>query len=518
MLIDANQIGDGDIVETEICIIGAGPAGISCAAEFLDSSTSVCLLESGGHRVEPKTQALAGGSVTGQKYFPLVSTRARVFGGTSIHWSGWCRPLDRIDFEERPWIPYSGWPLTLESLTDFYARAQQVCDVGPFRYDLADWPHGDEPVLGEHSERLATKVIQFGPPTRFGQKYRSAFEASENVRVILHSNVLNFDADPSARHVDTVSVATLSGKRFQVRAKSFVMATGGLENARLLLLSDQVQSNGLGNDHDLVGRFFMNHTFVPGGFIVGAGSGDGSSVYSRQTARGSADETGTSVQAYLTFRRSVQAREQIANVSFNLGQSDLSSLIYGSGPDHEWYEKVGLTVRNLDEVIRGAFNRTYAKFDSEKRQTVFALTNITEQTPNPTSRVTLSSEVDQLGQRRMNLDWRLNDIDLASLKRSHTILGAELARLGHGRIVTNLDDVDGWPQEYIGDWHHIGTTRMSDDASQGVVDADCKVHGIDNLFIAGSSVFPTSGYANPTLTIVALALRLADHIKSRVIA
>ncbi|MDH5241760.1 MAG: GMC family oxidoreductase [Gammaproteobacteria bacterium] len=513
MIIDSRQVENGATLEADICIIGSGPAGISLAAEFLGTAIDVCILESGGEQPDAETQLLAGGLSTGHRYFSLMSTRLRMFGGTSGHWTGWCRPLDRIDFEARPWIPYSGWPLEFDELTEFYDRAQTVCDLGPYGYKLSDWlPAGNDHLLKE-SAGLDAKVIQFSPPTRFGPKYKRQIEESTNVIACLHANVTQINASPTGTEVESVSVATLTGRNFHVKAKTVVLAAGGLESPRLLLMSDSIQKEGLGNGKDVVGRYFMNHTFLPVGFVVGSHLAEGDSSFVQ--FQGVHQQSGgpARVQAYLAVSPEVQARERIANVSFNLVPTDLSTLIYGSDDNATWFEKLGLTIRNFDEVFLGAANRAYARFNPDKLQPVYSILSITEQTPNPASRVTLVSERDALGQRLLNLEWRLSDIDFFSWKRSHVIIGAELARAGSGRIVSDVMERDAWPDGYIGDWHHMGTTRMSDSDREGVVDRNCRVHGISNLYIAGSSVFPTSGYANPTLTIVALSLRLADHLK-----
>ena len=513
MLIDASDLTDGQTVTADICVIGAGPAGISLANEFLGTSASVCVLESGGLQVEADTQALAGGTSGGQRYVPLQTTRLRMFGGTSGHWGGWCRPLDRIDFRERPWIPHSGWPLTRDVLDEYYARAQGLFDVGPNRYRLSDWFDVEERCFGSQSPDLSASVIQVSP-TRFGEKYRDAFSAAENLTVILHANVLAIDTDPGAGHVSGLQVAHVSGRRFSVVADRYVVAAGGLENPRLLLLSDHVQPEGLGNGNDNVGRYFMNHTFVPSGSVIRTRPVENDSLFTEHTDATRFGQP-TRLQAYLTLSERLQEREEIANVSFNLAGSDFSSALFGFGGRSGFLDTASAIVGNLDEVIRGSVNRAYSKLDPGAHQPVYSIINITEQTPNPDSRVTLSDELDGLGQRRLHLDWRLKDIDLRSMARGQTLLGAELARYGMGRVMNDVNLWDGWPNDYIGDWHHMGTTRMSVDPADGVVDLNCRVHGIDNLYVAGSSVFPTGGYSNPTLTIVALALRLADHFKTK---
>lgn len=516
MMIDGKKVDKNSIHQSDICIIGAGPAGISLAKEFESSSLSLCLVESGGLELDFDNQALAAGESVGQKYYDLDTTRLRVFGGTSLHWSGWCRPLDDIDFKKRDWVADSGWPIGLDDLQEYYQRSQPLFQLGDFKYLPQDWDFSQAPPLDFQDSKLVNRLIHFSPPTKFGEHYRESLTKAKNIKVFLNSNVASINANQDGSHVTDIAIKCLGGNEFKIKAKYFVVAAGGLENARLLLLSNNVNKAGLGNSNDVVGRYFTNHIFLDtGGFILPDSRTNDKFYISRSTVS-DAQKREVSVRGYVNFKAQAQQLAQMLNVSFNIHSSDISSVFLKDEHDDKWYSDIARVVSNMDELARGAFNRLHAKFDPEEKENIYKLINIAEQSPNRDSRVGLSDKLDPLGQPQLKLDWRLQELDLLSIERAHKVFGAELARLGIGRFVNPLEASEGWPAEYLGDWHHMGTTRMHNSPKLGVVDSNCKLHDVDNCFIAGSSVFPTSGCSNPTLTIVALALRLADHIKAKI--
>lgn len=268
MIIDARSVPKGKTIETDVCIIGAGAAGITLAREFIGQSFRVCLLESGGFEFDEDTQSLCDGETIGLPYTPLKAARVRYFGGTTNHWHGWCRPLDEIDFESRDWIPHSGWPFGKSHLFSFYERAQSICQLKPVPYDVKFWEAETASSLPFASSRVNTAVFRFSPPTRFGEVYRDQIARARNISTYLHANVTEIDNNEHARTVTRLRVTCLPGNQFWVSATIFILAAGGIENARLLLLSNKLQSAGLGNQNDLVGRFFMDHVGVASGAVI----------------------------------------------------------------------------------------------------------------------------------------------------------------------------------------------------------------------------------------------------------
>ncbi len=508
--------GDG-VIECDLCIAGAGAAGIALAREFIGRRERVLVLESGGFEAEDATQNLYAGPNLGHPYFDLDAARARYFGGSTVHWGGFCTPYDPIDFTVRDWMPYSGWPITRADIEPYYPQANEMLDLGPFDYNPKGTPRGDA-LLPFSTEVLRHKLWRYSGPTNFGEKYRAELEAAENVEVLLHANLLEIDTDDQARTVTAFPIASLEGHRAKVRAKRYVLALGGIENPRLLLSSNRVIPAGLGNANDLVGRFFMEHPQITAAMVV-IEREDWIEAYQTQTW------DGQEVHVGLQPSPAVQEREHLLNSAIMFGpklQARARSKGYHSL--HKIKEDLGegqipedfayhlwQVITDIGGVIEGAWE----KVDPKTYLVVQA-----EQSPNPDSRVTLIDERDALGMRRAALAWRFNPIDKRTIRTLAKSIGKELGRLGAGRLqleewLRDEKDDTTWTEYVVGVYHHIGTTRMADDPSRGVVDADCRLFGTDNFYIAGSSVFPTGGCANPTLTVVAMALRLAAHLKTR---
>jgi choline dehydrogenase-like flavoprotein len=565
MLIDARTIPTDDTVEADVCIIGAGAAGITLARELAGRPFRVCLLESGDLQLSADTQSLYAGENIGLPYFPLDTARYRFFGGATNYWGGTCRPFDPIDFEARPWVPYSGWPIQRSDLQPYYERARPICQVPSDRWDLADWRNEDPfPPLPLSGSRVVTRFAQVvaGARRSFGKVYRAEIERAEHVVAFLNANVTEIAPNEAASTVTSVRVACLSGNTFTVKARLFVLATGGIENARLLLLSNKTQPAGLGNQHDLVGRFFMDHPRFVAGTIIPANRQLETRFYDQHPVNE------TILKGYLSLSEETLRAEHMVDVQMRL--SPIYDAAYHESLDSEAATALEYMVHKLKfEQIPDNFGQhlanvvddlmswhehffavaplplpkpeVYSKIiqsEPQEREHLIAellgdiayigykklagsmpieyieLVARIDPAPNPGSHVTLGSKRDQLGQRRVQLDWRLSPIDKRSVRRALEIVGMELGRAGLGRLQIGIDDSDtAWPADLAGGWHHMGTTRMSEDPRQGVVDKNCRVHGISNLCIAGSSVFPTAGSGTPTMTLVSLALRLADHIK-----
>ena len=268
---DARTLEDGALIEGDLCIVGAGAAGISMAMEWIGTPYTVILLEGGGFNYEPQMQALYAGKSIGDPYqVPLEAARLHYFGGTTGHWGGWCAPMDPIDFKKRDWVPHSGWPFQKEHLDPFYERAQAYVELGPYVYDAADYEARYPPRkrLPFDEEKIWTKMWQFSPPTRFGTRYRDTIIEAKNLHLYTYANVTEIEANESVRAVTGLRAQTIDGKRHRVRARRYVLACGSIQNARVLLASNAQAPAGLGNDHDLVGRFFMEHFEMGGAQLI----------------------------------------------------------------------------------------------------------------------------------------------------------------------------------------------------------------------------------------------------------
>jgi len=443
------------------------------------------------------------------------------------------RPLDPWDFEKRDWIPNSGWPFGLKELEPYYAKSHKLLQIGPNNFDPDHW----EKAVGRNDVRrlplvsgmVRDTISQFSPPSRFGKLYRSDLKQSEQIRVYLYANVVSIDTEETASTATCVQVKTLSGRSMQVSAKVFVLATGGIENPRLLLASNKVQAAGLGNGNDLVGRYFMDHPRLYSGKVNFTRQWSRNKLYDikyhYQNASVSAD--GIKIAAQLSLVESVLKKEKLLNsrvwfssifpgegseaaqALFRCKQALLQKELPGWDPAQDM---VTMMSHPIDTFLYGFTRLVQPR--SLIKGVEFEI--ITEPEPDPSSRITLSpTKLDQLGMPRVCIDWRLGTNVQRTVDRTLEIIANDMRSSGIASV--DLDPaIEGkpWPArlEKEGTWHHMGTTRMHESPKQGVVDSDCKVHGMSNLYVAGSSVFPTAGANFPTITIAALTLRLSEHI------
>jgi choline dehydrogenase-like flavoprotein len=539
MIIDSRTIDDSATFQTDLCIIGAGAAGISIALEFLSKSYNVILLESGGIRSDPMTQSLYDGKNVGLSYYRLDEARSRYFGGSTNCWGGHCRPLDSLDFKKRDGVPNSGWPFGKEELDPYYERSHSLLKLGPFEYDEGKWSQkmakDDIFLFPLDRECLHNVISQINPNAKFGDIYRARLSEAVNIKIMLFSNASKIQTNDTATHVTGVRVETLNGKRFTISARIIVLAAGGIENARLLLLSNQIQKTGLGNGRDLVGRYFMDHPRIRSDIVrINAQQRhrrlyDASMVLSHAAyfsgeARISAHVAPTSeCQRKLSIPNSrtyLEARYMSGMSKAYLAVRAISRQVKGRARfGYPFGEIARAIVRVVPTIVVNAPQAIIGILDVRLNPGFvtrdFEIETVIEPVPNYDSRVTLSSARDQLGLNKVEVDWQLTDRDKLHFILLHKLLMGEMTRQGVLEFAKEpADPAEIWPKNIVGCWHHMGTTRMDSDPTKGVVDANCRVHGISNLFIAGSSVFPTAGSDMPTITIVALALRLARELEA----
>jgi choline dehydrogenase-like flavoprotein len=518
MILDARSIPSGTTIDTEVCIVGAGAAGITLAREFINAPFRVVLLESGGMDFEMPTQELYEGQSIGPPFIPLTASRLRYFGGTTNHWGGYCLPLDAIDFEPRDNFPNHGWPFSKAHLDPWYARAQVVCRLGRYDYQPSNWGIPATKIPAPFGGPIFQSKLLQESPTRFGPLYAPELRQAPRLVTYLYANAFNFDGGDTDAEIKGLTVKTLARGTFSIRARIYVLATGGIENARLLLASGREGGNGLGNQHDLVGRFFMLHLNYAAGTLVLA------SPYENVDFQTKAPWVPGKfrIDPFIGLTDASMRKLQLPNAMFGflfkfapvLDAIDaLKRVVHGEGPGQSRLEDMSKVVRNFEGVTDFAVRKLL--FGEGAPVESVHVWSESEQQPNPQSRVTLGSQRDSLGMREVIADWQPTAEDRSKAAATVRLLGAEIGRTGFGRLRSAFGKDDAWPDDFRGNEHQMGTTRMHRDPTRGVVNENCRLHTVANLYVAGSSVFPTGGASNPTLTIVAMSLRLADHIRTR---
>lgn len=538
-----------------MCIVGGGAAAISLALGYVKSGRSVILVPGGGPHQTAFCIDLYRGKVDPPgSHEPLEENRLRMWGGTTTVWGGRCVPFDPIDFEARPWVPGSGWPIGRDELKDYIAQANELSEAGEADFDARSvFPETQTELLrGFDDENIATWPLErWSIPTDYSKRYGPDLEAASNLRVLLHANATHLQMDSSGTTLRHVKAACRPGKVFQINAKSTVIACGALENARLLLASRDILTEGIGNKHDLVGRYYQSHCFGVCGYAI---LKDPSKDFIYDFEK---DQAGVYCRRRFWLTPEAQKKHQVSNVvGFFVravsGESEhrnamvslvllVKTLLGGAkkGPKRlfqivraqrrELLTHLGIVLKDGPSIFRQLAAVVHTRYFQKRRLPMvlpsknanfFPLFFQTEHAPLWGSRVMLDdSSVDDFGMPRLEVNIRFSEVDYRTIRTFVSLFKQRIEELGIGTFYLTEKDKEylAHPERrsFNSNAHHIGTTRMAVTADAGVVDVNCKVHGVENLYIAGSSVFPTSSHANPTLMIIALALRLADHLKSK---
>jgi choline dehydrogenase-like flavoprotein len=555
MIHDLGEANFDALPDYDVCVIGSGPAGATIANELSDMGMRLCVLESGrlwptplGHRLQ---------RVQSEGIAIRENSRERVFGGTSTTWTGTSAPLDAIDLAPRPWLRHSGWPISDIELREYYEEAA-------LRYRFPSLDHFQQVSFREHQpcwRSVEEKVFLIDShPQNFGKEFRHVF-AGPGTDLYLDATVVRLEASADRSAIDQALIHVSEGRELRLHADIFVLAAGGLENARLLLVSRDLCSAGLGNDHDQVGRFLMNHPKGYHGtirleyaatasdrlFSVYKGSHYGyvglrlrdaiqadrgllNSYASIQPVFPWTDSVG--LQSLLTLTRRAQAllgrdrsdpgEEAKGLASHSEEQRELVTakrptlfavpeLTASTAPASSFVLAINV-LKDARRVAQYAWARIFTRSNQKVR--VAHLSNYMEMEPDPENRVVLTSECDEYGVPMMAVRHRSSELDRRSVVELHRILAEEFAALRLASLETTVASADPWPIDEDAH-HHMGTTRMGTNPASSVVDPNLRLHGVPNVYVAGPSVFPTSGCANPTLTIVALSIRLARHLRAK---
>ena len=432
MKFDARELVHGQIIESDVCVIGAGPAGTTLSREFLGSDFRVNLLESGGEKYDHQVHQLSEGTLSGELYEPLESTYLRRIGGTANNWIlqmtddqyGYrYTPMEEIDFEPREGLPYSGWPIRKADIDPYYARVQRICDIGPYKYSAEYWLNGGCKLIPLPADKAYNSVFLFGPTRKFTKDFPGQIAASSNVHIYSHATVVELICGEDGTTVEKALVRTFDGKEIFFTAKQFIISANALQTPRLLLNSRRHHPNGIGNQFDNVGRYYMDHNLVPSGnfiphdpkLINELGFYDmqgvaGSSVLGKVVLSPHAMRTeGLRNFAVMLFpmpwsQADLDAMNSVAALKFhftfnykhlpkNLG-THLFNIYRGK---HRLFRAVYEWMRYGVPVLIGLGRGGWSRLtNNEKKYGRLELLALIEQSPHPDNRVTLTDELDGL--------------------------------------------------------------------------------------------------------------------------
>lgn len=532
---DLRDFEDKALIEADLCIIGSGPAGLTIAKEFAGTRIDVVILESGGSNTDEQTQKLYEiESIGDPRIINQELIRRRVLGGSSHIWTGRCAPFDELDFEYRDWIQYSGWPIRHGDLGHYIDRAAEYFGLAPAWYDESLWyklkAHQPESLLDD--KFLSPFFWQFCKS--FGSEKRAVdfgrdldFQQAYNVRLLFHANVTHINTNTEATHVTSVQVSTLERKEAVVKAKVLVLACGGIENARLLLASNRVMPQGLGNQHDVVGRYLMDHCLYRLGHFAPE---DSYHLRDRFGHYWLDDDQGRHVYLHgISLSPEVQRNKNLLNCHAFIEEHDIpdddswNSIRYlisdfkSRKISQKSLQNLQTVLSNFGEVSQGLHRRIVKHRPEIREAKTIQLHCMLEQLPDPNSRIRLSqTRKDSLGMPISEIDWKISDLERQTALKMVQLISQEFTRLNlpTPSLSSWIKDDENWRNYLPEKAHPTGSTRLSTNPKMGVVDVNLEIHGVKGIFVAGSSVFPTSGAANPTLMIVAMSIRLAEWLKA----
>ena len=523
MIVDLIQTKDKELKKASICILGGGVAGLVLAQELSSQLTEVVVLESGAEEFNMQTQQLYEAEGFPHDFPNPLSSRLRYLGGSSNHWQNNTTPLSPIDFEPRSWVENSGWPISFGDIAPYYDKAASYCGTAPGGYNLNYWAgklSGKD--LVKESKILTTNVAQVAnPPVRFFSKLKNDLTAMTNVTIIKNANVVDILFDEQQNTVNKIYIESEPGDRFSIAADIFVMCFGGMENPRLLLEFNDKYNNGLGNQGDCVGRYFMDHPVVRAAHFH-AQNDEKFSLYKWSSI------DNRLVKGFFQLEERLLTEQQLTNIRIPLIERSNYALSDGISSYHsitnalsnfEVPEDFGEHIYNLVtdfDMVAEAIARESLDvelFEHANQFGGFELQVMIEQSPERHNRIKLGQRRDRYGIRKLIVDWQLSDNDKKRMWKGLEFAAKEVGALSLGRIRLLREREDQIWNNLLGfGAHHMGTTRMSESSTNGVVDSNQKVFGTRNFYVGGSSVFATGGHVPPTLTITAMTIRLAKHL------
>ncbi|HZK90105.1 MAG TPA: GMC oxidoreductase [Stellaceae bacterium] len=526
-----------------VLIVGAGPAGIVQALELRRHGVEVVMLAGGADGFDADFQALADAEIADQsRHAPMRIAVRRALGGTSLLWGGRCVPFDDIDFADRSHVPLGGWPLAHDAIRPWYGVAMRYLNAGATEFSAP------VPSVAAMADCRLDRLERWSERRNLRQLHAKALTRDPGLRILLGAVATDIEIDPVSGRVDGVRVCLPSGARLTMRARAVVLACGGLETTRLMLAARMARPRLFGGAEGMLGRAYMGHfegriadvVFSPAlpatafDFFIDEG---GRYARRRITINGEAQQRcgllnmaawpDNPLLGDPAHRSAILSLAYLALAAPLLGRLLEPEAIRRKYLEHGVNavgQHLGNILAGLPEAARETVRFLYRRYGATPRLPGFFIRNQArrytlfyhaEQAPNPASTVSLGEARDALGMPRLKIDLRYSEPDARSVVAGHAIIDRDLRAAGLGRLEHHFPAKERaarvWNQMTDG-YHQIGTIRMAADPARGVVDADCRVHGTTNLFVAGSAVFPTSGQANPTLLIATLSARLAAHV------
>jgi choline dehydrogenase-like flavoprotein len=552
MIRSGATLDDGGETRTDVAIVGAGAVGVALAIRLAGRAGRVLMVEAGDERFRhvDNLSFFKADGIDNPRHAPTELYRRRMLGGTTSVWGGRCIPFDREDFAPMPDRP--GWPIEFAEVDVYIPDALAFLDAGEPEFSAdAAVPNLPLPIAEAPADLNLERIERYSKPTNVWRKWQETLARSADVTVLKQAVCTEVLEDSAAGRVLGLEIRTPSGGRHRILAESTVLACGGFETPRLLLASRTSRAEGLGNERDLVGRNYMAH-------LVSSAENVGALQFSAVSSTHAFDYTRTRDGVYarrmILLSPQARRREGLPNIVFRPSRPPMDDASHGNSvlsamflarsllippeyarslaaklgslpPTQAWREHGGNILADLPGLMRFSGNfLTRRVLASRKLPSVFLyredgsypLEFNAEQLPNPDSRVKLGEGTDSLGMPRLVVQWRYYEAELDAVCRAFRVLASAIAESGLGQVHLPSDLRAGVAHALVPQGgHHMGTTRMGADASSGVVDPNCEVWGVCGLFVAGAGVLPTSGFANPTLTAVALAFRLAEHLAGR---
>lgn len=515
-------------IETHTLIIGAGPAGITLAKTLAESGSMVTLVDAGGERFNNDTQQIYRAENKDPRYPDTTKSRLRQLGGTSNHWANNTSRLSKIDFEQRDWMGVPTWPISLSDLEPYYPEAEALCGVRGegYRFSELSKVYGFTTPVRENNPYITTGFARAAiPPTRFFAKQKNTLEGLSTLTLMPNTELVNLLWDKSNKKV-VGAVFYQDGNIVTIESECTVLCMGGIENARTLLIENNLHDNAIGNQGGAVGRYFMDHPTLPAANLFAKND----KLFESFKGRLSTDYSQFIVQFY-ELSEQLLLSEGLSNIRMPLERStrmeisegvsslhSLRNILTGKGDVKYTLQHLSQAALEWDLVAQAAinkFNGPQIIKDADKLSG-YQINMMMEQSPDPESRILLSGKKDKFGRPIAKVSWRLTDDDISRFWRGVEMFAHGIAFDGVGRARVLKHQADRLFNDQLGfAHHHMGSTRMSDSPEFGVVDRNLRVHGCENLYICGSSVFSTGSHVPPTLTITALSLRLANHLNEK---